>query len=142
MNVPAHEQKVTRTYWISYPDHAPREDDPHYKDFNAYHERTKATAQCARGLDRGDFSECSLDKPLELHHAHIEFALVNSVDLAWLEKAYPGISSPDEIGAWVESADNLVWLCEAHHRGTGGVHVIGASDWEAERFIRGLIKGA
>jgi hypothetical protein len=43
------------------------------------------------------------------------------------------------VGAWVESADNLQWLCEFHHRGHGGVHIASSSDYEAERYVRGLI---
>lgn len=137
--IPAHEQKVTRTYWVAYPAHPPRAADPHYKDFEEYRRRTKDSAQCARGLERGDFSECSLSLPLELHHAHVEFSLQNGVDLAWLEKDYPGISDPGQVGAWIESAANLAWYCEFHHRGAGGVHVASAADWEAEKYVRGLI---
>lgn len=133
----AHDQKVTHHYTVHYPDHAPREDDPHYKDFRAYHDRTRATAACAIGAHRRDFSECHGE--LELHHAHVEFALQNSIDLSWLEADYPGIGNPDLIGAWVESASNLTWLCEAHHRGAGGVHTASASDFEGEKYIRGLI---
>lgn len=140
--VPAHDQKITRHYVVHYPEHAPRDGDPHYKDFNAYRRKTKDTAQCAVGLHRGDFSECALDKPLELHHAHIEFSLQNGVDLQWLEVDYPGVSDPNEVGAWVESAENLVWLCLFHHRGPGGVHTTTASDFEAEKYVRGLISSA
>jgi hypothetical protein len=136
---PAHEQAVTRRYTIHYPEHPPREGDPHYVDFEAYRRRTKETAQCAMGVQRGDFSECSLDKPLELHHAHVEFSLQNGVDLAWLERDYPGISDPDKVGAWVESAANLIWLCASCHRGHGGVHNASASDYEAEKYVRDLI---
>jgi hypothetical protein len=136
---PAHNQAVTHHYIVHYPDHEPRESDPHYRDFNAYRRRTKSTAQCAIGYHRNDFSECSLDKPLELHHAHIEFSLQNGVDLRWLEVDYPGVSDPSIIGAWVESADNLLWLCQAHHRGPGGIHVAAASDFEAEKYVRNLI---
>ena len=139
MTVPAHEQAITHRYAIRYPDHPARTDDPHYRDFEAYRRRTKGTAQCAMGLHRGDFSECDLSVPLELHHAHVEFALQNGVDLAWLERDYPGVSSPDEVGAWIESAHNLIWLCRACHRGPGGVHVASAADYEAERYVRGLI---
>lgn len=135
--VPAHDQAVTRHYTLHYPAHPPRKGDPHYKDFNAFHRKTRATAKCAIGLHRNDFSEC--EGQLELHHSHVEFSLQNGVDLAWLETDYPGISDPDSVGAWVESADNLEWLCEAHHRGHGGVHVVAASDFEAERYVRGLI---
>jgi hypothetical protein len=138
-DVQAHPQAVTRRYVLNYPEHPARTSDPHYRDFEAYHRANKATAQCAMGVQRGDFSECSLDRPLELHHAHIEFALQNGVDLVWLEKDYPGISDPAQVGAWVESAANLIWLCAKCHRGHGGVHVAAASDYEAEKYVRGLI---
>jgi hypothetical protein len=137
--VDKHDQKVTHSYTVHYPEHPERDKDPHYKDFNHYREQTKATAQCSVGLHRNDFSECSLDKPLELHHTHIEFSLQNGVDLKWLEVDYPGVSDPNTVGAWVESANNLEWLCEFHHRGHGGVHVSAAADYEAEKYIRGLI---
>ena len=136
-DVPAHEQKVTHSYRVLYPPHPARQDDPHYKDFEEYRRRTKDTARCAIGAHRNDFSECS--GGLELHHAHVEFSLQNGVDLSWLEADYPGISDPDAVGAWVESADNLLWLCERHHRGADGVHVLSASDFEAIKYVKGLI---
>lgn len=137
--VEAHTQVAAHKYMMHYPEHPARTSDPHYKDFNEYHRRTKKTAKCSIGAHRNDFSECSLDKPLELHHSHIEFSLQNGVDLKWLEADYPGVSDPDSVGAWVESANNLEWLCEFHHRGHGGVHVAAASDFEAEKYVKGLI---
>lgn len=137
--VAAHTQGASHKYMMHYPEHPARTSDPHYVDFEAYRKKTKATAKCAIGEHRNDYSECSLDKPLELHHAHIEFSLQNGVDLGWLEKDYPGISDPNSVGAWVESADNLLWLCQFHHRGHGGVHVASASDYEAEKYVKGLI---
>lgn len=137
MTTPAHDHNVTHRYLVHYPEHSPRESDPHYKDFEHYRRLTHATAKCAIGEHRRDYSEC--DGPLELHHAHVEFALQNGIDLAWLEVDYPGISDPDSVGAWVESAANLQWLCLKHHRGRGGVHSATYSDFEAERFVRGLI---
>jgi hypothetical protein len=142
MTVEKHDQTVTHHYLIHYPPHEARESDPHYVDFHHYRNKTKDTAKCAIGAHRDDFSECSLDQPLELHHSHVEFSLQNGVDLKWLEKDYPGISNPDEVGAWVESAENLTWLCEFHHRGAAGVHTASASDYEAEKFVRGLISEA
>jgi len=137
--VDAHLQNISHQYTMHYPEHDARTDDPNYRDFEAFRKKTHATAQCAIGAHRNDFSECSLDQPLELHHSHIEFALQNGVDLKWLESDYPGVSDPLTVGAWVESADNLVWLCEHHHRGAGGVHTASSSDYEAARYVRGLI---
>ena len=139
MTVEKHDQNVTHHYVIHYPAHPERTSDPHYVDFNHYRNATKATAQCSIGLHRNDFSECSLDKPLELHHSHVEFSLQNGVEFKWLEVDYPGISDPNTIGAWVESAKILEWLCQFHHRGAGGVHTAAASDYEAEKYVRGLI---
>ena len=138
--VEAHDQKVTHSYTVRYPDHQPRRSDPHYKDFEHYRCATKDTARCAVGAHRDDYTECA--GPLELHHAHIEFALQNGIDLAWLEVDYPGVSDPTSVGAWVESAPNLAWLCLFHHRGAGGVHVASASDFEAEKYVKGLIGNA
>lgn len=138
-DVPAHDQPTTHHYTMHYPPHFPREGDPNYVDFEAYRRRTKHNAQCLIGAHRNDFSECDTEHPLELHHAHIEFSLQNGVDLKWLEKDYPGVSDPVHVGAWVESGDNLVWLCRFHHRGHGGVHVASSSDFEAEKYVRGLI---
>ena len=139
MTIEEHDGNITHHYTIHYPAHPERTSDPHYKDFNAYRNRTKDTAQCAIGLHRNDFSECDLKSPLELHHSHIEFSLQNGVELKWLETDYPGVSDPDTIGAWIETAANLEWLCLFHHRGHGGVHTAAAADYEAEKYVRGLI---
>ena len=133
----AHDQVTTNNYIVHYPAHPERTSDPHYRDFDAYRKATQATAVCAIGGHRKDFSECN--GGLELHHAHIEFSLQNGVDLKWLEVDYPGVSNPDEVGKWVESAENLVWYCLKHHRGVGGVHHAAYADYEAQKYIRNLI---
>jgi hypothetical protein len=139
-DTPAHQAKETHTYIVAYPAHPPRRSDPHYVDFEAYRKRTKATAKCVHGQRINDFSDC--DGNLELHHAHIEFALQNGVALAHLEAAYPGISDATNVGAWIESADNLEWRCRRHHRDAGhGVHSLTASDYEGSRFVTDVFKG-
>lgn len=143
-DVAAHEQRMTHGYVVRFPEHPARTSDPHYIDFEhlrATWQADPAKWRCAVGAARNDFSECDSEHPLELHHSHVEFALQNGIDLKWLEAAYPGISDPTQLGAWVESAANLMVLCRFHHRGDGGAHVASASDYEAERFVRGLIAG-
>lgn len=145
----AHDQISTHRYLVHFPPHPARTSDPHYKDFDHYHRKT-ATARCYIG-ERIGFDDCtdaqsvpvSVDDTgqmsgLELHHAHIEFALQQGVDLAALEVDYPGVSNPNEVGAWVETAANFRWLCVFHHRGMGGAHTITHSDFEAEQYVRGL----
>ena len=134
----AHLQGVTNRYAIMYPPHPAREGDPNYKDFRHYHEATKKDPviyRCTWAVEVNDFSACS-DGPLELHHSHIEFALQGGIDLVHLEYAYPGVGDPDTVGAWVESAPNLVWLCARHHREqSAGIHHLAAADYEASKWL-------
>lgn len=132
----SHSQKVSHSYTMHYPAHPARKDDPHYKDFNHYRKTHIKTAKCAYA-DSADGDHCT--DQLELHHRIIEFSLQNGVDLAVLEKDFPGISDPTTVGAWVESDQNFEWLCSYHHRGHGGVHVAAAADFEAEKYVKGLI---
>jgi hypothetical protein len=162
-HVDAHDQGETHRYLVHFPEHPARKNDPHYVDFNHFHRKNGPTARCLfavhadldddptparqpgkphRLIGAGEArAGCDTTSPIELHHSHVEFSLQNGVDLALLEKDYPGISNPAEIGEWVESAANLVWLCVFHHRGPGGAHTASASDWEAERYVRNLIQG-
>lgn len=149
--VAAHAQVESHRYLMHFPDHPAREGDPHYADFHAYHRAHRAAARCYIG-ERAGFGDCadSLGAPapppasgeqpgLELHHAHVEFSLTNGVSLTALEKDYPGISNPDEVGAWVESGANFRWLCAYHHRSQAGAHGASHSDFEASQYILGLI---
>ena len=158
---PAHEQPAEHRYVMHYPWHYPRASDPNYKDFEAFHKKHGPDARCEFAVHAtldGDANpvrqagaphrltgagevraQCDTTHPIELHHSHVEFSLQNGVDLALLEKDYPGISNPDEVGAWVESGANFTWLCVWHHRGQGGAHSAAASDYEAERYVHGLI---
>lgn len=140
--VAAHDQKITHNYSITYPEHGPREKDPAYADFHKFKQnrRDAGTYYCdfAHEFRDGDTSECTLDKPLEAHHKHIEWAMLNEVDLKLLEEQYPGVSSM-EVGAWVESAENLELLCVWHHRSHAGKHTAAFADFEAQKDIRKLI---
>lgn len=139
--VAAHLQRITHAYTMHYPAHPPRDQDPHKADFDEYKRRRRAngTFYCDFAhMYRADSSECVLTSPLECHHSIIEYALQNGVDLARLEKFYPGVSRMG-VGKWIDSAANLMILCSWHHRGHGGVHVASASDWEAYKFIQALI---
>jgi hypothetical protein len=150
-SVAAHDAKQSHHYLVHFPPHPARKDDPHYVDFDHYHRKTRAMARCYIG-ERIGFEDCkdAQGRPvtvdddgkmsgLELHHAHVEFSLQNGVSLKALERDYPGISNPDEVGAWVESGENFRWLCVHHHRGAAGAHTASHSDWEASQYVAGLI---
>lgn len=151
-SVAAHVSGETHRYVVHFPPHPARTSDPHYKDFDAYHRKTRATARCYIG-ERVGFHDCRDEKGkpcpppsgkgeqpgLELHHSHVEFSLQHGVSLEALEKDYPGINNKDEVGDWIESDANFRWLCVFHHRGPGGAHTASHSDWEAQQYVLGLI---
>ena len=101
---PAHTQAVAHRYVVHYPPHPARQDDPHYVDFDHYHRKHRATARCYVG-ERIGWQDCRDEhgRPcpppedggqqpgLELHHAHVEFSLQQGIDLAALERDFPGI---------------------------------------------------
>lgn len=147
----AHTQRVTNTYLLSYPDHAPRATDPHYKAFAAFRAAHVAAAVCFVG-QRVGFDQCSdalgapmLEQPcalghgLELHHKVLEFSLLNSIDLKALIVDYPFLVDSDAVAAWSEGAGNLEFICAKHHRGVGGIHHAAYADFEAELYVRNLV---
>jgi hypothetical protein len=151
-DVAAHPAAQTHHYVVHFPEHPARPDDPHYVDFNAYHQKYRATARCYVG-ERVGFDDCRDaqgtgclppvgpgEQPgLELHHAYVEFSLQNGVSLTALEHDFPGISDTTVIGAWIETDANFRWLCCEHHRAAGGAHTASHSDWEASKYVLGLI---
>lgn len=153
--VAAHDQVEGHHYAVHFPPHPARTADPHYVDFNHFHQLHRATARCYVG-ERVGFGDCrdqhGVPCPppadggeqlgLELHHAHVEFSLQNGISLAALEKDFPGISDATAVGAWVETDVNFRWLCVFHHRGPGGAHTAAHSDWEASQYVPGLIDKA
>ncbi len=149
--VAAHDQKVTNRYVLHYPPHAPREDDPHYHAFHPYRTAHADVAVCYVG-SRVGYDQCAdaqgramPHQPrkgglgLELHHSHLEFALLNSVDVEAIRKDFPDLTDAAKVVAWAESDANFMWLCARHHRGSGGAHHAAYADFLAEPYVRGLV---
>ncbi len=131
----AHDQAMTLHILSHIPDHAPREDDPHYHLFEQAKDRLKR-----QGLWKCVINDelCSGDP--ELHHTHIEFSQINQVDPDKVEQALGlHFDNDEEFQVWAESPGNLEVLCVAHHRAHYGIHMIPGPLWEAVRFHK---KGA
>jgi hypothetical protein len=70
--------------------------------------------------------------PLEGHHLHAEWSLINSVDLAKIQESWPQAKSLQE---WLDSVDNLVLLCVEHHRSPlYGVHMVTMPAWVVQKY--------
>lgn len=131
--VAAHGHTETERLAYTYPAHAPRERDPHYRIFNATRRRLEKlgalrcwvhNADCAGGI--------------ELHHSLVEFSLSSIVDARVFAEAYPEFHVTDDESflAWVEGEGNLLPLCVMHHRGVLGIHSIHYPAWVVQRVMR------
>jgi hypothetical protein len=136
----SHDRAQTHRYVMHYPEHAPREDDPHYRAFEAYRRHHRDGAACYVA-ERAGHDSCA--GALELHHSVLEFATANAADPVALHRDFPEISADataDEIADWIASSPGAFrWLCAFHHRGHGGAHTASHADWTAQLYVPGLI---
>jgi len=126
----AHSQALTLHLITNVPEHAPREDDPHYHLFNQAKERIKK-----QGLWKCIVNDDLCSGGPELHHSNIEFSQIGSTDSSKVAEAFGlHFESDEDFQAWIESPGNLEVLCVAHHRTHFGIHAIPAPLWDALRF--------
>jgi hypothetical protein len=125
-----HSQKMNIHLITNIPEHAPREEDPHYHMFNEVKGRIK----------RAGLWKCIIDDDLcagtpELHHSHIEYSQIENTDPNKVAQAFGLHFEDDEdFQEWIESPGNLEVLCTAHHRTHFGIHVIPAPLWNSLRY--------
>ncbi|HEU5354120.1 MAG TPA: hypothetical protein VFU65_06645 [Actinocrinis sp.] len=126
----AHDQAMTLHILSHIPDHAPREDDPHYHLFEQAKARLKR-----QGLWKCIINDDLCDGVPELHHSYIEFSQINQVDPKKIQEALGlHFDNDEDFQVWAESPGNLEVLCVAHHRAHYGIHMIPGPLWEAVRF--------
>ena len=126
----AHDQAMTLHVLSHIPEHAPREDDPHYHLFEQAKARLKR-----QGLWKCIINDDLCDGSPELHHTYIEFSQINEVDPDKVQKALGlHFENDEEFQEWAESPGNLEVLCVAHHRAHFGIHMMPGPLWEAVRF--------
>lgn len=128
----AHEQSETLHILTRVPEHARREDDPHYHLFEQAKARLKR-----QGLWKCVIGDDLCEGEPELHHTFIEFSQINEVDPAKVERAL-GLHFENDVDfqGWAESPGNLEVLCRNHHISHLGIHVLPGPLWEAVRFRR------
>lgn len=128
----AHDQMQTLHILSHVPEHAPREDDPHYHLFEQAKARLKR-----QGLWKCIIADEHCEGGPELHHTHVEFSQINGADAHKLERALGlHFENDEDFQRWAESPGNLEVLCAAHHRTKLGIHVLPAALWEANRWMK------
>ena len=129
----AHHTTQTLRIEFFYPEHAPRERDPHYHVFNETRRRLKRLGALKCWIDNADCRGS-----IELHHSLVEFSLANIVDVDHFRALYPEfhIESDAAFLDWINAEANLLPLCSLHHRGVLGIHSVLYSGWVVQRFMK------
>lgn len=144
-----HVERRTLHELAHYPEHGPRETDPHYKVFHAARHHLidvlgvgcwiggATKAQIEAGLPQGH--RCHGSTGLEAHHSVAEFAGLNAVDWRKVARDFPhlDIHSDEDFLRAAESEGGLMILCSVHHRGgQAGIHSITYPVWSLDRVAR------
>jgi hypothetical protein len=145
----AHDTPRTLHELAHYPEHGPREEDPHYRYFHQARHHLIDTlgvgcwvggatkAQIAAGLPIDHL--CAGATGLEAHHNLGEQAALP--ELAWRKVAadFPqlGIHSDEDFLRVAESEGGLLILCSKHHRGPRhGIHMVTEPIWKLDRYAK------
>lgn len=114
---------------VAYPSHEPRKASSEY---HATHKHLVYTLDepcwiCGIKHSQGG--------SMETHHAHLEWAAANGVDIARITLDFPDVTDEAALRKWLDSEGNMTVLCAAHHRGQHtGIHEISYPAWLLQRY--------
>jgi hypothetical protein len=122
------------------PPHPPREETPQY--VRAHHhlvyELDEPCAMC--GVKRSTLKDPAQNPfgatALETHHYPIERSLLDACDFAKVGLVFPQVKDLDSLNAFVDSENNLMVLCDVHHRHPlHGIHHLTPQDFFVQPFL-------
>lgn len=125
-DIPAHWAVNTIRFKTWFPEHERRVESPEF---------AQTRKQLLEVENRGCWI-CGTRDQLEIHHCHIEWSLKNAVDWNKFIIAYPDFGVKyKSLDNFVDSMDNALVLCQAHHRLAGrGIHFLPYPVWEIQKY--------
>lgn len=128
---------------IAYPEHDPRTQSEEYKRVH-HHLVVELDEPCwVCGVRQSTLNDEAQNphgaRQMETHHFDLEWALANAADPAKVLAAFPDMGAADEphLRAWLDSRDNMLVLCDVHHRHPHyGIHEISHPAWIAQKWLR------
>lgn len=122
------------------PPHPPREETPEY--VKAHHHLTKVLDEpCAMCGVRNSTLKDPKQNPfgataIETHHYPIERSLLDACDPAKVGLVFPQVKDQASLEAFVDSENNLMVLCDIHHRHPlHGIHHLTPQDFFVQPFL-------
>jgi hypothetical protein len=123
-----------------FPEHPPRKDTPEYHATHKLliNKQDKPCFVCGvRKSTLGDPTKNPFGaKQMETHHRYVQREFADAVDWRKVAADFPDVTDRESFVKWVDSPENMLVLCDVHHRSTTrGIHHILTSDFWAERYL-------
>lgn len=135
-----HETRETVATVEETPPHPPREDTPIYRA--AHHHLVDELDTPCRvcGVRKSTLADPRHNPlgatQLETHHLPVERSLIDACDWQKVARDYPAVTCQEALLDWVDSAENLVVLCDVHHRSVEhGIHHLLTQDWAIQPYL-------
>lgn len=123
------------------PGHAKRVETDRYKSAHKFliYEQDKPCVVC--GVSHSTLTDSSKNrygaKELETHHYPIERSLMNACSIHKIHAKYPQVVDQQTLEEFVDSAANLIVLCDVHHRSLEqGIHHLLVQDFAILPFLK------
>lgn len=116
------------------PAHPPREETANYRRTHnlMIHEKDMPCHVC--GIRNSTLSDVAGNlyhaTQLESHHYPIERSLLHACDWRKVHATFPAVYSQESLEMWVDSPENMLILCDVHHRSLKyGIHHLLTQDF-------------
>jgi hypothetical protein len=128
------------------PPHLPREDTPEYQQTHKLLVFDKDTPCKVCGVRHSDLQDPvrRADPKInpfkataqESHHYPVERSLLDAVDWRKIHNDYPAVYSQASLVMWVDSPENMLILCDQHHRSLSrGIHHLPTQDFIIQQYL-------
>lgn len=123
------------------PPHPPRTETPEYARAHKFLVYTKNAPCKVCGVTRRTLRYPKANPfgatALETHHVHVERSLAYACDWRKVHLDFPSVYDQESFLHWVDSPENLVVLCNVHHRSVEhGIHHLLPADFNVQRYLR------
>jgi hypothetical protein len=109
------------------PPHPPRVETPEYKRAHTFliNRRNRPCHSC--GVTKRTLKNPAKNPlgatQMESHHFPVARSLLEACDWRKVHKDFPSVNSQESVERWVDSPENLLVLCDVHHRSVeAGIH--------------------
>jgi hypothetical protein len=73
---------------------------------------------------------------LESHHSPIEWSIVDAVDWRKVQRDFPQVDSQEALMAFLDSAENMLILCDQDHTSKHGAHHVSYADGCVQPYLK------